>query len=78
MQKFIAAQQRMQETQMDSNAWWAYYLRSQYMSKEKPDDTVKVAELLKDVTLKSIKTGATKYISGENLITFILMPEKKD
>jgi zinc protease len=78
LQKFIAAQQRMQETQMDSNAWWAYYLRSQYMSKEKPDDTVKVAELLKDVTLKSIKTGATKYISGENLITFILMPEKKD
>lgn len=77
IQKFIAAQQRMRETQVESNSWWVYYLRGQYMMQENPNATLPGNEQFENVTVQGIKSAAAQYISGENLIEFILMPEKK-
>lgn len=78
LQKFIAGQRRMRETQQESNTWWVYYLRGQYMGKNEPDDDVKGLEILDEITLESIKSSAIRYVNGENLTEFILMPEKKN
>lgn len=78
IQKFIAAQLRMRETQVESNTWWVYYLRNQYMNRDKPEAEPTYNKLLNEVNPESVRTAAQQYASGENLAEFILMPEKKD
>jgi zinc protease len=77
IQKFIAAQQRIRETQVASNTWWVYYLRGQYMMQEKPDAALPRNDQFNAITVQSVQSASAQYISGENLIEFILMPEKK-
>ncbi len=78
LQKFIAGQKRTRETQLNSNTYWAYYLRGEYMMKEKPEEILKQNADLDGITQKSIQQAAVQYVSGRDLIEFILMPEKKE
>ncbi|ACU02282.1 M16 family metallopeptidase [Pedobacter heparinus] len=77
IQKFMAAQLRMRETQVESNTWWVYYLRNQYMNRDKPETEPSYNKLLGEVSPESVRTAARQYAGGENLAEFILMPEKK-
>ena len=76
IQKFIAGQKRTKETQVNSNTYWAYELRNDYMIKEKSDEQKDLGQLLDLVTAESVTSAARRYVSGRNLIEFILMPEK--
>jgi zinc protease len=77
IEKFIAATQRMEETQVNSNVYWAYSLRTQYMLNDGQAGVLKKSEALKQVTTESVKAAAKQYLSGSDLIEFVLMPEKK-
>jgi len=77
IEKFIAATQRMEETQVNSNVYWAYSLRTQYMLNDGQAGKLKKPEALKQVTIESVKAAAKQYLSGSDLIEFVLMPEKK-
>lgn len=78
LHKFKVAQQRMKEMQIESNVWWVYYLREQYMQRDVPDEELREIQLLDTVTIHSIQSAAKQYTGGENLIEFILMPESVD
>ncbi|HXI01329.1 MAG TPA: insulinase family protein [Sphingobacteriaceae bacterium] len=77
IQKFIAEETRSTETQLKDNGFWLGYLSGQYQNKENPAAVLTYLPSLKKVTSQTLKTTANTYLSGENLIRAVLLPEKK-
>jgi zinc protease len=77
IEKFQAQDARSLQVQLKQNIFWAGYLGSSSQNQENPDDILKHVGMLDEVTVQSTKDAANKYLSGNNLIKFILMPEKK-
>jgi len=63
--------------QLKENIFWAGYLGSTMQNAGDPDAILKHVGDLEKVTPQSTKDAANKYLSGNNLIKFILLPEKK-
>ncbi len=75
--KFKAESRRETELQLKDNNFWLGYLTNQYFNQDDPAEVLHEAEQLNKVTVESTKAAANKYLSGQNLIRFVLMPERK-
>ncbi|MEJ6982484.1 insulinase family protein [Pedobacter sp. P351] len=76
IEKFIAEERRSTETQLKQNGFWLGYLSSQYQNNESPVQVLTYLDSLKKITPAGLKDIANKYLSGNNLIKFVLLPEK--
>lgn len=78
VQKFIAEEKRTTETQLKDNNFWLGYLSSSYENKEDPAKVLQYIQSLNSVTPETIKASAQTYLSGDNLIKLVLLPEAAD
>lgn len=77
IEKFIAEERRSTETQLKQNGFWLGYLSNQYQNNESPLQILTYLDSLKKITSANLKETANKYLSGNNFIKFILLPENK-
>jgi len=77
IEKFGVTEARSTQVQLKQNIFWAGYLASALQNGEDPDSILKHVGDLSSVTPQSTKDAANKYLGGNNLIKFILLPEKK-
>ncbi|MDB5022308.1 MAG: insulinase family protein [Mucilaginibacter sp.] len=77
IQKFVAEETRSTEVQLKENSFWEGHLASSSQNQEDPDAVLHHIHDLNKVTVQSVKDAANKYLSGNNLIKLILLPEKK-
>jgi zinc protease len=77
IQKFAAQDARSTQTQIKENIFWAGYLSATMQNQGEPDAILHHVSDLENVTVQSTRDAANKYLSGSNLIKFILLPEKK-
>jgi zinc protease len=77
IEKFAITEARSTQVQLKQNIFWAGYLGSASQNDQDPDAILRHVGDLDKVTPQSTKDAANKYLSGANLIKFILLPEKK-
>jgi zinc protease len=77
IQKFVAQETRSTEVQLKENGFWQGHLISTSQNQENPDAVLTYIQDLNQVTVQTVKDAANKYLSGDNLIKLILLPEKK-
>jgi len=77
IEKFAAQEARSTQVQLKENIFWAGYLGAASQNQTDPDAIIHHVSDLGNVTVQSTKDAANKYLSGTNLIKFILLPEKK-
>ena len=77
IEKFKAEETRSTQLNLKENGFWVDHLASTARNKEDPDYIVDYIKSLETVTAESTKAFASKYLSGDNLIKLILLPEKK-
>ncbi|PWV56400.1 pitrilysin family protein [Chitinophaga sp. S165] len=76
LQKFKAGFRKQAELQVKSNDFWLQYIAGKLEREEELKPLPDVEERLKQITGKSLKSAAEKYLSGENVIRFVSLPEK--
>jgi zinc protease len=77
IEKFVAQEARSTQVQLKENIFWAGYLGASLQNDENPDVILNHVSSLSAITVQSTKDAANKYLSGSNLIKFVLLPEKK-
>ncbi|HEY8783508.1 MAG TPA: insulinase family protein [Mucilaginibacter sp.] len=77
IEKSTVQEARSTQVQLKQNIFWAGYLGSASQNQEDPDAILKHVSDLSNVTVQSTKDAANKYLSGNNLIKLVLLPEKK-
>jgi zinc protease len=77
IQKFVAEESRSTELQLKENSFWEGHIASSSQNQEDPDAVLHYIHDLNKVTVQSVKDAANKYLSGDNLVKLILLPEKK-
>jgi zinc protease len=77
IEKFAVTEARSTQVQLKENIFWAGFLGASSQNGDDPDAILKHVGDLDKVTPQSTKDAANKYLSGDNLIKFILLPEKK-
>ena len=75
VQKFLAEQKRTTEIQLKENNFWLGYLSGQLQNKEDARAILTYLQSLKMVSSESLKAAANTYVSGTNMIRFVLLPE---
>jgi zinc protease len=75
--KFVAEQSRSVELQLHSNGFWQQYLTSHLQNNEPMNSILHFNDRLKTVSVESVKASAVQYLTGENYIKLVLMPEQK-
>jgi zinc protease len=76
IQKFLAEEKRTTETQLKENSFWQAYLSSQLELNEDPKMILTYLDSLKTISPENLKNFANTYLNGDNLIRFVLLPEK--
>ncbi|WP_316825900.1 M16 family metallopeptidase [Pedobacter miscanthi] len=74
VEKFVAEERRQWETSVNTNSYWLNYLTNCLQTGENFDVNNSYSSLLGKITPDNIKATANKYLSGDNLIKFILLP----
>ena len=77
IEKFIAEERRSTEIQLKDNGFWLGYLTGQIQNNEDPKQILGYLESIKKITPENLKVAANKYLSGDNYIRLVLLPEKK-
>ena len=77
IEKFAIQEARSTQIQLKENVFWAGFIGAAAQNQENPDNILNHVSNLSNVTVQSTKDAANKYLSGTNLIKFILLPEKK-
>jgi zinc protease len=77
IEKFIADETRSTQLKLKQNAFWVEHLSSAYRNKEIPGYITSYINTLNDVTVESTKATANKYLSDDNFMKLILLPEKQ-
>ena len=77
IEKFAIQEARSTQVQLKENVFWAGFIGAAAQNQENPDNILNHVSNLGNVTVQSTKDAANKYLSGTNLIKFILLPEKK-
>ncbi|WP_428328161.1 M16 family metallopeptidase [Mucilaginibacter sp.] len=77
IEKFTAEEARSTQLQLKENVFWAGYLGAASQNQDNPDAILNHVSSLSGITVQSTKDAANKYLSGDNLIKFILLPAKK-
>lgn len=78
IEKFAVTDARNTQVEMKQNYFWAGYLGASSQNGTDPDAIIHHVANLGSVTPESTKEAANKYLGGDNLIKFILLPEKKN
>jgi zinc protease len=76
IEKFKASYAKSVELSLKDNGFWLSYLSNQY---ENNEDILQIQDMGKNltrITPESLKEAAGKFLTGENLIRFELLPEK--
>lgn len=76
LQKFHAEEQRQLETSLQDNRYWVSYLSTKLQNGEDLGSILVQSERIKNITGADIQQTARAYVSGDNLIQFILLPQK--
>jgi len=74
--KYKAEEQRHMETLIKTNGYWLQYLESQLQNNEPLNGMDRYAMLLGKLSAADVKAAANKYLSGDNYIRLVLLPEK--
>jgi zinc protease len=74
--KFKAEDQRTRETALKTNGFWLSYLSGQLQNQEDLQQLNYYEKTIVKVTPASLKETAVKYLTGENYIRLVLLPEK--
>lgn len=77
LEKFIAEETRTTETQLKDNGFWLNYINNQLQNEEDPKQVLTYLRSLKELTPAALKTAANTYLSGNNFIRLVLLPETK-
>ncbi|MEX8548585.1 MAG: M16 family metallopeptidase [Mucilaginibacter sp.] len=77
IEKFVAEESRSTELQLKNNGFWLGQISRSYQYQQDPADVLEHVKNLNQITVQSTKATANQHLSGENLIRFILLPEKK-
>lgn len=77
IKKFTANEERSMQLKLKDNIFWLQRLSFAGKNKEDADYIVDYVKSLDDVTVETTKETANKYLSGDNLIQLILLPETK-
>lgn len=75
LEKFVAQEQRQQELNLRSNAYWLSYLSGKLAGRHTRDSLEKHARLLRKLNEKKTRKAARLYLTGENKIQLLLLPE---
>ena len=78
IQKVIAEDTRTTETQLKENGFWLSNLTRSYENNDDPKEILDYIISLKKVTQQSMKEAAKIYLSGDNLVKLLLLPEQKN
>lgn len=73
--KWRAESQRGRETEVQTNQWWLDYLNKQLQNKENLSELNDYPAQLEKVTQDDLKKDALQYLSGDNYIRLVLLPE---
>ncbi|QHS58402.1 M16 family metallopeptidase [Chitinophaga agri] len=76
--KFKAGYRKQVELQVKSNEFWLQYIAGKLERNEELQPVPDVEKRLKQVTSKSLRSAAGRYLSGENVIRFVSLPEKNN
>jgi zinc protease len=76
VQKFKAQYEKNVELALKDNGFWMNYLLNQYENNEDVLQALDMDKLLKKIDAASLKQAAQVFLSGNNMITFQLLPEK--
>ncbi|SKC95642.1 Predicted Zn-dependent peptidase [Chitinophaga ginsengisegetis] len=76
LQKFKTAFIKQTEAALNTNDFWLSYLSTQYENGEDVAQINHYREYLDKLTSASFKKAAAHYLSGKNMIRFVLLPEK--
>ena len=76
LEKFIAEETRTTETQLKDNGFWLNYLNTQLQNDEDPKQVLNYLTSLKELNPAVLKSAANTYLSGNNYIRLVLLPEK--
>jgi len=77
IKKFTANEERSTQLKLKDNVFWVQRLSSAAKNKEDAHYIVDYIKNLDSVTVETTKEAASKYLSGDNLIKLILLPEAK-
>ncbi|HMI01269.1 MAG TPA: hypothetical protein VK541_02235 [Pedobacter sp.] len=69
-------QGKQRETAVKTNGYWLSYLNTRLQNGEDFNLMKNYDSLLNKISPASLKAAAQKYLSGENYIRLVLMPEK--
>jgi len=75
--KYIAEERRQEEVQLRSNDFWLNYLGQQLQDKESLEEYKNSETYWKALNPEKLKAAANQYLSGDNYIRLVLLPEKK-
>jgi zinc protease len=64
------------ETELKTNSFWLRYINSQLQNKDNLNHINNYTTLLDQVTAAGLKETAVKYLSGDNYIRLVLLPEQ--
>jgi zinc protease len=74
IQKYKAAYVKQVELALKENGFWLDYITGQLENNENMLDVQQVNERINAVTPESLKAAANKYLTGDNMIKFVLVP----
>ncbi|WP_316799789.1 M16 family metallopeptidase [Pedobacter frigidisoli] len=75
LNKFKAEKTREFETQQRTNDYWSSYLLGKISNNQNTNDVNSYQKEISDLTAAGLRDDAKKYLSGENLLKFILYPK---
>lgn len=75
IQKYKASYSKNVELALKDNGYWLNYLAGQYENGEDVLEILSTAQTLAEVTPESLKQAAALFLSADNRIQFILLPE---
>ncbi|AZI26407.1 hypothetical protein EA772_14065 [Pedobacter sp. G11] len=73
--KFIAEDRLQRETAVSTNGYWLTYLSNCLQNGEEFNMMNSYPKLLEAVNAETVRKSAIKYLSGANLLRFVLLPE---
>jgi zinc protease len=76
LEKYKAESKRTLEAAMSTNNFWASYLNLQTQINEDPEQIFLQDRLIDKTSVNDLKIAANQYLSGQNLIKVVLLPEQ--
>lgn len=75
--KFKSEEQRQLELNLRNNNYWLNYITGCLQNEEDLGQLLTAKQRLDDISVESTRIAAQKYLSDDNYIRLVLMPEKK-